>query len=35
MTNELKTINEKIAEKVGENLVDLIPKDQWQAIIDK
>ena len=35
MTNELKTINEKIAEKVGENLVDLIPQDQWQAIVDK
>lgn len=35
MTNELKTLNEKIAEKVGENLVDLIPQDQWQAIVDK
>ena len=35
MSTELRTLNEKIAEKVGENLVDLIPQDQWQAIVDK
>ena len=34
MGAELKTLNERIAERVGEQLVDLIPEDQWQAIID-
>ena len=34
MTNELQTLNERIAERVGEHLVDLIPADQWQALVD-
>jgi len=32
--NELQTLNERISEKVGKELVDLIPKEQWQAIVD-
>ena len=34
MSTELQSLNERIAERVGENLVDLIPEDQWQKIID-
>jgi len=33
--NDLQTLNERIAERVGENLVDLIPQDQWQQIVNK
>lgn len=32
---QLQTLNERIAEKVGENLIDLIPADQWQEIVDQ
>lgn len=35
MPNELQTLNERIAERVGENLVDLIPAEQWQEIVDR
>ena len=34
MTNELQTLNQRIAERIGKDLVDLIPEDQWQAIVD-
>lgn len=34
MSKELQALNERIAEKVGAELVDLIPADQWQAIVD-
>lgn len=34
MNKELKTLNERIAEKVGESLVDLIPPEKWQALVD-
>ena len=34
MTKELQTINQKIAEKVGKELIDLIPEDEWKRIID-
>jgi hypothetical protein len=34
MSNELQTLNEKIAERIGKDLVDLIPKDQWQSMVD-
>ncbi len=33
MKKDLQTLEQKIAEKIGEELVDLIPKDQWQAIV--
>jgi len=35
MTNELQTLNERIAERIGKDLVSLIPEDQWQEIVDK
>ncbi len=35
MSKELQTLNEKIAERIGKDLVDLIPKDQWQSIVDR
>lgn len=35
MVNELQTINERIAERVGEQLVDLIPEDQWKTMVDR
>jgi len=34
MGQELQTLNERIAEKIGKDLVDLIPKDQWQKMVD-
>ncbi len=34
MGNELQSLNERIAERVGDGLVDLIPPEQWQKIID-
>jgi len=35
MSNELSTLNERIAERIGKDLVDLIPPEQWQALVDK
>lgn len=35
MGNKMQSLNERIAERVGENLVDLIPDDQWQALVDE
>ena len=35
MSNELQTLNERISEKVGETLVDLIPAEKWQQIVDR
>jgi uncharacterized membrane protein YheB (UPF0754 family) len=34
MANELQTLNERIAERIGNDLVDLIPPDQWQQMVD-
>ena len=34
MTNELQTLEQRIADKVGHELVGLLPPEQWQAIID-
>lgn len=34
MGNELQTLNERIAERIGKDLVELIPKDQWQSLVD-
>ncbi len=34
MGNELQTLNERIAERIGKDLVELIPADQWQALVD-
>ena len=31
---ELSTLSERIAEKVGKELVDLIPQDEWKKLID-
>jgi hypothetical protein len=35
MGNEMQTLNERIAERIGKDLVDLIPDDQWQKMVDK
>lgn len=35
MGTELQTLNERIAERIGKELVDLIPKEQWQSMVDK
>lgn len=34
MTEELQTLNQRIAERIGKDLVELIPQDQWQAMVD-
>lgn len=34
MTTELQSLNERIAERIGNDLVDLIPADQWQTMVD-
>lgn len=34
MANELQTLNQRIAERIGKELVDRIPDDQWQALVD-
>lgn len=30
----LSTLNERIAEKIGKELIDLIPPEQWQQMVD-
>ena len=35
MSSELQTLNERIAERIGKDLVDLIPANQWQELVDK
>ena len=35
MTNEMQRLSDRIAEKVGKELVDLIPPDQWKSLIEK
>ena len=34
MTKELQTLNQRIAERIGKDLVDLIPADDWQRLVD-
>ena len=34
MNKELQTLNERIAERIGKELVELIPADQWQTMVD-
>ncbi len=34
MSKELQTLNERIAERIGKDLVELIPADQWQRMVD-
>ena len=34
MSNELQTLNQRIAERIGKDLVDLIPTDDWQRLVD-
>ena len=34
MTKELQTLNQRIAERIGKDLVDLIPPDDWQRMVD-
>lgn len=34
MSQELQTLNERIAERIGKDLVELIPQDQWQEMVD-
>lgn len=33
MGNELLTLQERIAEKVGDTLLDLIPEEQWNKLV--
>jgi len=35
MSNELQSLNARIAERIGKDLVELIPADQWQQLVDK
>jgi len=35
MSKELQTLNERIAERIGKDLVDLIPDDQWQQMVNR
>jgi len=32
--SQIQSLNQKIAERIGKDLVDLIPTDQWQKIVD-
>lgn len=34
MSDQLQTLNQRIAERIGKELIDLIPPDQWQALVD-
>ena len=34
LNKELQTLNERIAERIGKELVDLMPPDQWQKLVD-
>lgn len=34
MANEMQSLNERIAERIGKDLVELIPADQWQQMVD-
>jgi len=34
MDKSLQTLNERIAERIGKDLVDLIPEDQWKIMVD-
>lgn len=34
MKNQLQTINQKIAEKIGHELLDLIPAEEFQNMVD-
>jgi len=34
MSSELQTLNERIAERVGSELVDLMPEGEWHKIVD-
>lgn len=35
MSNEIQILKDVIAERVGKELVNLIPKDQWEALIQQ
>ena len=35
MGTVLQTLNERIAERVGKELIDLMPADEWKQIINK
>ena len=34
MSTELDTLNARIAERIGKDLVELIPAEQWQQLVD-
>lgn len=34
MKKELQSLNDRIAERIGQDLVDLIPKEQWKLMVD-
>ena len=33
-SKSLQTLNERIADRIGKELVDLIPPEQWQELVD-
>lgn len=35
MNNRLETLNERIADRIGRDLVELIPEDEWQQLVNK
>jgi len=34
MKNELQSLNERIAERIRSELIDFIPQDEWQSIVN-
>lgn len=35
MSKEMQTLRQNISERVGKELIDLFPDDQWQQIVDQ
>jgi hypothetical protein len=35
MSKNVETLNERIAERLGKDLVDLMPEGEWQKMVDK
>lgn len=35
MNDKIQTLNDRIAERVGKELYELIPQDEWKAIIER
>lgn len=35
MANELATLEERISEKIGQSLIEVIPQEQWDQLMNK